>query len=292
MQKDCEGVDYDIRGDMKGLDADIEMHSSDGFVEYIIKRRTQGKPRELVLRIKNCLHDYILVLGTGDSLHNESGKGHGMDEMIYASTYAVDKACLASTTTVDERHKEVLNDGLQAKDDLKSAQLASEKNQVMDALLDQPQIPDDYADVMIGLYRDKTQDVVTRDFAVQYIGHYALALNRRWQYDADSAEANILRAALFDTAGETRTIVAVAAFRALADMAEFDTRIDSRHLDSMLSACAADPAAELAARVMAVQLCGERRISSARQTLAAIIADPGSPEVLRRSAQFSLSRVE
>ena len=35
------------------------------------------------------------------------------------------------------------------------AELASEKNQVMDKLLNQPQMPSDYGDVMIGLYRDK-----------------------------------------------------------------------------------------------------------------------------------------
>ena len=173
-----------------------------------------------------------------------------------------------------------------------AAQLASEKNQMMDALLDQPQIPVDYGTTMIALYRDRSQDVVTRDFAVQHIGHYALALNRRGQYAADSAEARELRAALFDAASETHSIVAAAAFRALADVSEFDSSIDARRLDSLLVACAADAVAAPAARAMAVQLCGERRISSARQTLAAIIADPGSPEVLRRSAQFSLSRVE
>lgn len=67
------------------------------------------------------------------------------------------------------------------------AELASEKNQVMDELLNQPQIPSDYADVMIGLYRDKSQDVLTRDFAVQHIGLYAQALERRGEYDADAA---------------------------------------------------------------------------------------------------------
>ena len=97
----------------------------------------------------------------------------------------------------------VEEDGLSAlserglKGEHENARIASGKNQIMDALLDRPHIPDDYADVMIGLYRDKTQDVVTRDFAVQHIGHYALAINRRGQYDADSAEANIRRSAQF-----------------------------------------------------------------------------------------------
>lgn len=172
------------------------------------------------------------------------------------------------------------------------AELASEKNQVMDELLNLPQIPSDYADVMIGLYRDKSQDVLTRDFAVQHIGLYAQALARRGGYDADAAESRKLRAALFDAAGETRSIVAAAAFRALADMSEFDSRIDARRLNSLLSRCAADSSSAPAARAMAVQLCGERRVSSARSALDVICADNSAPEVLRRSAWYSVSCIE
>ncbi len=171
------------------------------------------------------------------------------------------------------------------------AELASEKNQVMDELLNQPQIPSDYADVMIGLCRDKSQDVLTRDFAVQHIGLYAQALERRGEYDAEAAESRKLRAALFDAAGETRSIVAAAAFRALADMSEFDSRIDARRLNSLLSRCAADSSSAPAARAMAVQLCGERRVSAARFALESILDDGSAPEVLRSSARCALDSI-
>ncbi len=171
------------------------------------------------------------------------------------------------------------------------AELASEKNQVMDELLNQPQIPSDYADVMIGLYRDKSQDVLTRDFAVQHIGLYAQALARRGEYDADNAESRKLRAALFDAAGETRTIIAAAAFRALADMAVFDPRVDTNRLDSLLAACTADASSDPASRSMAVQLCGERRVRSSRPALESIRSDPTAPEILRRSANYSLALI-
>lgn len=171
------------------------------------------------------------------------------------------------------------------------AELASEKNQVMDELLNQPQIPSDYGDVMIELYRDKSQDVLTRDFAVQHIGLYAQALARRGGYDADAAESRKLRAALFDAAGETRTIIAAAAFRALADMSEFDSRIDARRLNSLLSRCAADSSSAPAARAMAVQLCGERCVKLSRPALESIRSDPTAPEILRRSANYSLALI-
>ena len=171
------------------------------------------------------------------------------------------------------------------------AELASEKNQVMDKLLNQPQMPSDYGDIMIGLYRDKSQDVLTRDFAVQHIGLYAQALARRGGYDADAAESRKLRAALFDAVGETRTIIAAAAFRALADMAVFDPRVDANRLDSLLAACAADASSDLASRSMAVQLCGERRVRSSRPALESIRSDPTAPEILRRSANYSLALI-
>ena len=172
------------------------------------------------------------------------------------------------------------------------AELASEKNQIMDKLLNQPQVPSDYADVMIGLYRDKSQDVLTRDFAVQHIGLYAQALNRRGEYDAASAESQKLRLALFDAAGETRTIVAAAAFRALSDMSAFDSRIDAGRLDSLLAACTADASSDPASRAMAVQLCGERRVRPSRPALEAISGIPSIPAVLRLSARRALALID
>ena len=172
-----------------------------------------------------------------------------------------------------------------------SKHMTSEKNQIMDALLNQSQIPSDYGETMVALFRDQSQDVLTRDFAVQHIGLYAQALERRGEYAPDSADARECRAALFEAAGDTRTIVAAAAFRALADIANFDSRIDASRLDSLLVACAADASSAPASRSMAVQLCGERRVNAARPALEAICADSSSPEILRRSASRSLAAI-
>ena len=168
-----------------------------------------------------------------------------------------------------------------------AAQYASALNDVMDEMLNRSEIPADYAETMVALSRDKSQGDVIRDFAVQHIGLYAETLKMRGKYDADSAESAALRAALWDAAEETRTIVAVAAFRALADMAAFDPRVDAKRLDSRLAFCVADSSASPAARVMAAQLCGERRVTSARASLATIAADRAQPEPLRLAAANS-----
>ena len=170
--------------------------------------------------------------------------------------------------------------------------LASEKNQVMDELLARPDIPSDYGAEMVALYRDRTQDVYTRDFAVQHIGLYAETLNRRGTYAPASCEAGELRRALWDASGETGTIVATAAFRALADLAGFDPKINARRLDSRLVSCAGDASASSAARVMAVQLCGERGIAVSRPLLTRLLSDAATPVPLRKAAEWSLRALD
>ena len=86
-----------------------------------------------------------------------------------------------------------LSSQLNEKSEAERARMASDKNQLMDALLNQQEIPSDYGETMISLCCDKSQDVLTRDFAVQHIGLYAQALNRRGVYNAKSAEAKSLR---------------------------------------------------------------------------------------------------
>jgi len=170
-------------------------------------------------------------------------------------------------------------------------QAASELNQVMDELLDRPVIPADYGATMAALYRNTSNDVIARDFAVQHIGLYAQALNRGGIYDLESDDAHDCRDTLFAAAAETKTIIAAAAFRALFDMSAFDPHIDNRRLDAMLVSCVGDAAAATAARVMAAQLCGERGVTSAMPALKGILADAAAPATLRRAAKWSLSRL-
>ena len=175
----------------------------------------------------------------------------------------------------------------QTKDSSDAAQVASDMNDVMDEMLNRSEIPTDYAKAMVALFRDKSLGDVARDFAVQHIGLYAETLRMRGKYNADSNESAALRDSLWDAADETHTIVAAAAFRALADMAAFDPRVDAKRLDSRLASCVADSSASPAARVMAAQLCGERRVASARAALAAIAADRAQPAPLRLAAANS-----
>lgn len=73
--------------------------------------------------------------------------------------------------------------------------LASEKNQVMDELLARPDIPSDYGAEMVALSRDRTQDVYTRDFAVQRVMAVQLCGER-----GIAASRPLLRRLVADTA--------------------------------------------------------------------------------------------
>ena len=168
-----------------------------------------------------------------------------------------------------------------------AAQYASDLSDVMDEMLNRGEIPTDYAETMVALFRDKSQGDVIRDFAVQHIGLYAETLQMRGKYDSDSSESATLRDALWDASEETHTIVAAAAFRALADMATFDPRVDASRLDNRLASCVADASSSPAARVMAAQLCGERRVVAAKPVLERIAADRAQPAPLRLAAANS-----
>jgi len=170
----------------------------------------------------------------------------------------------------------------------KMAEAASDKNQVMDELLNQDQIPADYGAKMVELFHDEAQDELTRDFAVQHIGLYAQALQRRGAYDPASAEARTLRTALDEASADAKSIIAAAAFRALADMAAFAPHVDARRLDARLAVCVGDASASPAARVMAAHLCGERRVAAARAPLSSLVEAPSTPTPLRLAVRHAL----
>lgn len=170
--------------------------------------------------------------------------------------------------------------------------LASDKNQEMDRLLNRRAIPADYAATMRALHGGAGQDGLTRNFAVQHLGLHVQELVRRGTYDPRAPEAARVRAVLDAAARATGSPVAGPALLALAELAAADPRVDAAGLDARLAACAGDAAASVPTRVIAVQLCGARRVRAARAALRAILADPSSGTVLRLSARRALALLE
>ena len=169
--------------------------------------------------------------------------------------------------------------------------VASVKNQVMDRLLEQKTIPADYGAEMIGLYRNRANDTLLRNFAVQHLELYAGAMAVRGGYDAASDEALKIRAAMDAASRETESSIGGAALLALERLSRLDAQVDRTALATRAAACAANATADLQSRIAAVQVCGEMRIKTSAATLRALADDPAANTVLRLAARHSLSRL-
>ena len=166
---------------------------------------------------------------------------------------------------------------------------ASEKNQAMDRLMaGRDMAPEDFSALMRRLHADGKQDELTRNFAVQHLGLYVQRRIRLGEYDPKSREALEIRSTLEAAAGETHSTVASPAFKALAELAAVDPAVVEGGLDARLVACAGDASANVPTRVIAVQLCGARRLAAARPALKAILSDPKSGTVLKLAARRAL----
>ncbi len=169
---------------------------------------------------------------------------------------------------------------------------ASEKNQAMDRLMSgRDMAPEDFSALMRRLHADGAQDELTRNFAVQHLGLYVQRRIRLGEYNPDSREALEIRSTLEAAADETHSTVAGPAFKALAELAAVDPAVVEGGLDARLVSCVGDASANVPTRVIAVQLCGARRLAAARPALEAILADPKTGTVLKLAARRALSAI-
>ena len=178
---------------------------------------------------------------------------------------------------------------LQAFKDMDAPSVASLKNQVMDKLLEQQSLPADYGAEMIGLYRNRANDELLRNFAVQHLELYAGTLAVRGGYDAASDQALKIRSALDAASRETDSSIGGAALLGLERLSRLDAKIDRSALATRAAACAANASSDLQTRIAAIQVCGEMRIKTSAATLRALADDPAANTVLRLSARHSLS---
>ena len=167
--------------------------------------------------------------------------------------------------------------------------VASLKNQVMDKLLEQRTLPADYAAEMSALYRDRSNDELLRNFAVQHLDLYAGALDVRGGYDAASPVAAQMRATLATASHETSSSIGGTALLCLERLSQLDPNIDRAAVASQAAQYAANASTHIQSRIAAVQLCGKMRVLSSAATLRAIVNDSASNTALRLAAQNALN---
>lgn len=129
------------------------------------------------------------------------------------------------------------------------------RNEMLDALVQQADLPRGLAGLLIAVYQDAAQDPVMRDYAVQHMGA---------AYDhANAEEQAALQGTLWGATGETSSSIAGTALLALLNVAESNPAIDQNRLAATALRLAGDDQTGELARITAVQVCGRLEVPPA-----------------------------
>lgn len=130
------------------------------------------------------------------------------------------------------------------------------------------------------------------EFYVYNIGKCVKQLHASGWYNADSDEAAKLRGSLLSLASVQKGDISSEALCTLVEMADFDSHIDAKYVDSLLVDRLADDATSEDARRGLVILCGQRYVESARATLLRLARDYTLSDSLRNASRYALHCLE
>lgn len=179
-----------------------------------------------------------------------------------------------------------------SEDSLNPSQRASNANQEMDRKLAAADLLPTYAEEMIATWRDRENDELVRNFAVQHLERYARECVVRGTWDPDSPDATGIRAALEEAVLETGTSVGGAALLALARLSEIDPDVDRARLGARAASLVSNASIPAANRASAAQVCGLLRVRSALPALRSLSSDLSTPTPLRLAAQHAAEEIE
>jgi hypothetical protein len=136
------------------------------------------------------------------------------------------------------------------------------KNNLMGLLMRQAAAPTNLLQEMCGLYQDRSQDSVTRDYAVQFVIQTCLRDSNRLAAGQPAA-----RETLWAATSETNSSIAGTALLGLNRLAAVDPAIDPKRLDQTALNLAMDPKIGNLTRITALQVCAQRHLVAALPTV-------------------------
>ena len=164
------------------------------------------------------------------------------------------------------------------------------KNDVMDRLLQQEVLPEDLSGNFISMYRDRTLDVICRDYCVQHLFHlYEAKWTNVLLPSSNQVRTEILDAC-WEAASEQDTRIAGTALIGLKNLSETDHEIDRSKLAAKVSNLAGNPKSDSQSRITAVRLCGDMGLVQTLPVLRSISA-ADSEMLLRCAAIASLGDI-
>jgi hypothetical protein len=202
------------------------------------------------------------------------------------------KAVRALPADLLPEHRKLLTDFLAATHEEDSGQSGQVlKNDLMDTLVGQNTPGRGLADLFIGIYQDKAQNIVIRDYALQ---HLAL-LNERldgpmiWESKLVQTQQKLIQETLWQCAEARDSSIAGTALLALARLSETHDEVDRNRLAEAATAMT-DGKTDEAARVTAFQVCARLKTANARP-LAVNAAQTDSSSIVRTSAIGALGLI-
>lgn len=165
---------------------------------------------------------------------------------------------------------------------LRPGQSFALKNDVLNLLREQAIPPPELTDVLIELFRDASQPLVMRDYALQHLAP--------WYAKAGPAGGERIVAELQTAASEISRSYAGTALIGWHRIRQENPRAELPPLTQEVLHVVEAESANLLARIAAVQLTGELAIEQGREAVRRIAADASQPPTLRMAAIGALGK--
>lgn len=158
------------------------------------------------------------------------------------------------------------------------------KNNILNVLEQQSEMPAGLVHVMTEMYRNRAQDSVTRDYAVQHLALSCALVG------SDDPEAREQIQTVLEEAVQESSSIAGTALLGLHRLFNPGNSVQSKAVDRYAQRMATSPETDPDSRITAVQVCAERKIMEALPGIEALVLD-GEPTALRISAISALGRL-
>jgi hypothetical protein len=166
------------------------------------------------------------------------------------------------TTNMPPADWQALQEFLLLKDRADADQLGQVfKNKLMDLLCALNPPPADLEKLLVRVYRDRDQDPVIRDYAVQHLAAYYEQMEVAGLDDVQAQQ--MIQDALWEALAETDSSIAGTALLALERLSRERAQFDRKKVAASALKLAADGGAGELTRISAFQMCGQMAVSDA-----------------------------
>jgi hypothetical protein len=157
------------------------------------------------------------------------------------------------------------------------------KNELLDALCAQMPLPADLADLLARMYREREQNEVIRDYALQHLFTFYEKVEDGISSEAATAIRAQIQEVLWEAISEVQTSIAGTALLGLSRLAETRRDLNVDRVAAAASQLATDVNAGELTRISAVQVCGRLKVVGVLPALNEV-AEKASSIPLRMSA--------